>query len=134
MKSCVRLVVRFAMLGLVLFAVAAAAQKASKVPYDPSTEAKIKGEIEEVKEFECPVSGTLGFHIVLKAPDHTYTVHVAAAKFIKEYEITFAKGDQVVVVGSKVKLADGQEAILAREITRGQSTYAFRDKTGRPLW
>lgn len=110
------------------------AQKTPKVKYDPATEVKVGGVIEEVKNFECPVSGTMGFHIVLRSGDQSQMVHVAASKFIKDYEITFDKGDRIEVVGSKVTLESGEPAILAREITRGQSTYAFRDKQGRPLW
>ncbi len=110
------------------------AQKAPKVKYDPATEVKFSGVIEEFKNFECPVSGTMGFHIVLRVGDKPQLVHVAASKFIKDYEITFEKGDRIEVVGSKVTLESGEPAILAREITRGQSTYAFRDKQGRPLW
>jgi hypothetical protein len=123
------------MVGLALsLLVSAAAQKAPKVKYDPATETKITGVVEEVKEFECPASGTVGFHISLRSADRVVMVHVAATKFMKEYEIKFAKGDQIDVVGSKVTLPDGEEGILARDITRGQSTYAFRDKHGNPLW
>ena len=110
------------------------AQKAPKVKYDPANEVRLTGVIEEVKNFECPVSGTMGFHIVLRSGDQSQIVHVAASKFIKEYEITFEKGDRIEVVGSKATLEGGETAILAREITRGQSTYAFRDKDGKPLW
>jgi hypothetical protein len=117
-----------------LLVAAAAAQKAPKVKYDPATEVKVSGVIDDIKEFECPASGALGYHITLKSPDRVTVVHVAAAKFIKEYEISFAKGEQIQVVGSKVRLPDGEEGVLAREITRGQSTYAFRDKQGNPLW
>lgn len=107
---------------------------APKVQYDPATEVTVKGDIEDVKEFECPVSGTVGFHITLKTADQTYVVHVASARFIKEYEISFVKGDQITVVGSKVKLGSGEEAILAKQIANGQSIFSFRDKNGNPLW
>ncbi len=110
------------------------AQKAPRVKYDPATEVRFSGVIEEVKNFECPVSGTMGFHIVLRSGDQPQVVHVAATKFLKDYEITFEKGDRIEVLGSKVTLESGETAILAREIKRGQNTYAFRDKQGNPLW
>lgn len=110
------------------------AQKNPKVPYDPATEAKISGTIEEVKEFQCPVSGTVGYHIALRTGDGIVMVHVASSKFMKDYEIAFDKGQHIDVVGSKVRLESGEDAVLAREITRGQSTFAFRDKKGNPLW
>ncbi len=122
------------LLAVLILPAASLAQKVPKVKYDPATETKISGTIEEVKEFQCPVSGALGYHLVLKTGGQPDVVHVAASKFMKEYEITFAKGDQVQVVGVKVKLESGEDAILAREIVRGQSTFTFRDKAGKPLW
>ena len=117
-----------------LLTLAVASQKAPRVKYDPSTQTTISGVIEEVKEFQCPVSGTLGYHLVLKSHDQLVTVHVAASKFLRDYEISFAKGDQIEVLGSKVTLESGEQAVLAKEIKRGQNTYAFRDKDGNPLW
>lgn len=110
------------------------AEKPPKVKYDPATEARISGTIEEVQEFECPVSGTIGYHLTLRGGGGVAMVHVAASKFMKDYEITFAKGDRIDVLGSRVKLQNGEDAVLAREIVRGQNTYAFRDKQGNPLW
>jgi len=124
----------FATLAVVLWGSAWATEKRPKVKYDPATETKISGTIEEVKEFECPVSGTIGYHLVLKTGAGALTVHVAASKFMKEYDILFEKGQHIEVVGSKVKLEGGEDAILAREIVRGQNTFAFRDKQGNPLW
>lgn len=133
MLRSLRCVFIIALVGALLLSVALA-EKAPKVKYDPATETKISGTIEDVKEFQCPVSGTVGFHIALKTGDGIVLVHVAASKFMKDYEITFEKGQHIDVVGSKVKLENGEDAVLAREIVRGQSTYAFRDKQGNPLW
>ena len=116
-----------------LLTLASAAQK-PRVKYDPAAEATVSGVIEEIKEFQCPVSGTMGYHLVLKSGDQLVMVHVAASKFLRDYEISFAKGEQVEVIGAKTKLDNGEEGILAREVRRGQNTYAFRDKAGQPLW
>ncbi len=110
------------------------AQKNPQIKYDLATETKFSGTIEEVKEFPCPVSGAVGYHLALKTGDGVVMVHVAASKFMKEYDIAFQTGQHVDVVGSRVRLENGEEAVLAREIVRGQSTYAFRDKQGNPLW
>jgi hypothetical protein len=37
------------------------------------------------------------------------------------------------VVGSTVTY-EGHEAMIAREITRGDQTFAFREPGGKPLW
>lgn len=131
-----RLPVHRGFLGILLAALLGATAPAQKpaVKYDPAAETKFSGVIEEVKEFHCPVSGTLGYHLVVRSSEQLTVVHVAASKFLRDYEITFAKGEQVEVTGSKVRLDGGEEGILARQIKRGQNTYTFRDKDGRPLW
>lgn len=101
--------------------------------YNVATEVTLKGVVQDVQEFQCPVSGGLGAHLLVKAQDKTILVHLARSKFLKEYEFSFAKGDEVEVLGSKVKMGE-EEVILAREITRGQNTFKFRDKKGNPLW
>jgi len=102
--------------------------------YDPATEAVFKGTVQEVKDHECPVSGTVGSHVMLKLDEtKTIEVHLAPVKFVKMYELTFAPGDQLEVTGSKIML-DGVETIYAREVKRGNDTYTFRDKNGNPVW
>jgi len=117
---------------------AAAAQKFApgvSVPkYDPAAEATFKGMVEEVRDRQCPVSGGMGSHLILRlSADKTIEVHLASTKFVKTYELVFNKGDEVTVVGTKVQF-EGVETIFAREITRGSETLVFRDKDGTPIW
>ena len=111
------------------------AQNTPQVPkYDFATESTFKGTIVSVSERVCPVSGGMGFHFVMKWQEGTtIEVHVATSKFIKDYEVTLHPGDQVEVVGSRVKF-EGVDTIFAREITRGSETFMFRDKTGKVAW
>jgi len=106
--------------------------------YDLPNEAKIKGVVEEVKELSrCPVTDGTDAHLMVKMPDKeskTVLVHLAPARFLKEYGVSFAKGDQIEIVGSKTKIAEEEEGILARKIERGNQTYTFRDDGGKPLW
>jgi DNA/RNA endonuclease YhcR with UshA esterase domain len=102
--------------------------------YDAANEVTIKGVVEEVKEFQCPISGALDGHITVKMDDgKTFLAHLASPKFLKEYDISFAKGDRVEVLGAKAKVGE-QEDILARKIERGNQNFLFRDKDGKPLW
>ena len=102
--------------------------------YDVANEVTIKGVVEGVKEFQCPVSGALDGHITVKTDDgKTFLVHLASPKFLKEYDISFAKGDRVEMLGAKAKVEE-QEDILARKIERGNQNFLFRDKDGKPLW
>jgi hypothetical protein len=102
--------------------------------YDPSKEATFKGTVEEVKDRQCPVSGGMGSHLILRlSSDKTIEVHLATTKFVKAYDLVFNKGDMVIVVGTKVQF-EGVETIFAREVTRGGETFVFRDKDGTPVW
>jgi DNA/RNA endonuclease YhcR with UshA esterase domain len=109
-------------------------QKETVPKYNPKTEATFKGTIIEVKDRQCPVSGGMGSHLSLKLTDgSTIEVHLASTKFVKAYELVFEKGDQVEVIGSKVQF-EGVDTIFAREVHRGQDTFLFRDKEGKPIW
>jgi hypothetical protein len=119
---------------LVLATVSFAAQTAAVPKYDPTKEAKFSGIVEEVRDRACPVSGAVGSHIVLKLKDgSTIEVHLATTKFVKAYDLVFAKGDQVEVTGTRV-VFEGVETIFAREVRRGDDTFEFRDREGKPIW
>jgi DNA/RNA endonuclease YhcR with UshA esterase domain len=109
--------------------------------YDPSTIATVKGTIQEVQEGMMQ-SGQMGHmgqmnhmgtHLALKADDKTYTVLVGPSSFVKEKNFTFGKGDQIEVTGSKVNY-DGSDALVAREIKKGDKVLTLRDEKGIPEW
>lgn len=112
-----------------------AAPTSEAVPkYNPATESVFKGTVADVNDRECPVSGGMGSHVVLKLEDgSTIEVHLASTKFVKSYDLVFNKGDQIEVTGSKVKF-EGVDTIFAREVKRGDDTFVFRDKDGKPVW
>jgi hypothetical protein len=47
--------------------------------------------------------------------------------------ISFSKGDEIAVTGSKVK-QEASDVILARELVKGADTLLFRDSKGHPVW
>ena len=114
---------------------AAASEQNAKVPkYDRAAETVFKGVVEEVKDRECPISGGMGAHLMLKLGEgQILEVHLATTKFVQNYELVFSKGDEIQVTGTKVKFED-KDAILAREIKKGNDIFVFRDKDGKPVW
>jgi DNA/RNA endonuclease YhcR with UshA esterase domain len=118
-------------------AVAAQQKPAAGEPvpkYDKSTEANFKGTVEEMKDRQCPVSGGMGSHLLLKQSDGTVIeVHLSLTKFVTQYELVFQKGDALEVTGVKVKF-QGVDTIFARKIKRGDDEFLFRDNDGKPLW
>ncbi|MGA7381687.1 MAG: hypothetical protein WBX03_12625 [Terriglobales bacterium] len=108
-----------------------AKQRAPK--YNVSTEVKVEGVVQEVQQFWCPINGDEGTHLMLRTDAGILQVHVAPRRFLDGNGVSFNKGDQVAVVGSTV-MYEGHEAMIARKITRGDQTFAFRQADGRPLW
>ena len=107
--------------------------RGSAVPnYDPATEATFKGTVEQVKEVDHAGYRGKGLHVTLKTADGTFDVHLGPASFVTK-EITVAAGDQLEVVGSKVK-SDGTESIIARTVKKGDKTATLRNSRGIPLW
>jgi hypothetical protein len=136
MKTWSALALILAMMAAVtpVFASQPSAPSAGVPKYDPATEAVFKGTVVEVRDRQCPVSGGMGSHVILKLENgSTIEVHLATTKFVQEYELVFAVGDQLEVTGSKV-VFEGVETIFAREVKRGNDVYVFRDKNGKPVW
>lgn len=101
--------------------------------YDPAKEVTVKGVVQEVQEFDCPVSeGELGSHLMLKTADGVVLVHLAPVRIMTGQKLTFAAGDQIEVIGAKVRVA-GKNGLIAREITRGNESLVFRDRNGKLL-
>lgn len=103
--------------------------------YDPATEIILKGTVEEVKQMEmgaCPMCSG-GTHLVLKADQETLEVHVAPSWFLKEKGFSFTKGDALEVTGSKVKFPE-RDALVAREIKKGDHILILRNPQGVPEW
>jgi hypothetical protein len=59
-------------------------------------------------------------------------IHLAPARVMRSQKFTFSPGDQIEVLGSKMKIR-GKESIIAREVTRGNESFFIRDHEGKLL-
>lgn len=100
--------------------------------YDPKTEVTVKGTIQDVQE-QAGRRGWMGTHLVLTTDAGTLPVHVGPSAYIAKHQFSFAKGDAIEVLGSKVTIA-GTETLLAREITKQGKTLVLRNAQGIPQW
>lgn len=118
----------------VLFAGTAFAQGRQRARgiYDPSTETTLKGTVKKVSQV-VGYRGWNGTHLALLAGDHTYDVHLGPSSYLSKIGLKLSTGDQIEVIGSKVKL-NGAEAVLAREIKKGGKDFTLRDSQGFPRW
>lgn len=101
--------------------------------YNRASEITVQGTVQEVQEFHCPVSGDLGTHLIVQTANGPIQVHVAPGRFLRGNGFSFAKGDQVEVVGSQFNYK-GADTLIARKISRGNETFAFRKPSGKPVW
>jgi hypothetical protein len=100
--------------------------------YDPQTESKAKGVVDDVKVLDFGPRKDF-IQLTLKDESETLVVYVCPKPFEEEMGITFVKGEQISFTGSKVKEQESQ-VILAREIVKGTDTWTLRDAKGSPVW
>lgn len=100
--------------------------------YNAQTETKTKGVVDEVKVLELGTRKDF-VELVVKNGDDKLPIYLCPKPFEDEMGITFAKGDEIAVTGSKVK-QDEAEIILAREVIKGTDTLMLRDDKGNAVW
>ncbi len=104
---------------------------APKAPeYDPTAEVTIVGTIEDFHESKMRGDHP-GLHLIVKTETESVEVHACPVRFMKELDFALEKGDAVKVIGSR---PGGTGVVVAREITKGQTSLILRDKTGAPVW
>jgi len=110
------------------------AQKASSPPtapkYDLQTEVKIKGVVLELKTAEKTKDL---LHMMVKSGEETIDVSLCPKSYLDEMGTTFAKGDEIALTGSKVKV-DEANLVLAREVNKGEEMLMLRDGKGVTVW
>ena len=119
-------------LAIASLATVAQAQNGSR-NYNPATETTMTGTVDSIKTLPSQGRGGGGLHLILAAANGPIEVHVGPVAFVSSKNMTFAKGDAVTVLGSKVAMA-GQDVLIAREITKGNQVLTLRDAAGIPLW
>jgi hypothetical protein len=121
----------FALLGT-LPLVAQKPQEARPPKYDVHTETKMKGTVEEMK---LPPKGSEKevAHLLLKTGTDTLDVYLCPKSFLDDMGVSFSKGDEISLTGSKVRQGEA-DLVLAREVVKGTDTLVLRDGKGNPIW
>jgi len=86
------------------------------------------------------VSAQIAGHCPLAAKERrrhcgadTIDVYLCPGSFLDDMGVSFKKGDEIALTGSKVK-QDAADLILAREVVKGTETLVLRDDKGKPIW
>jgi len=122
---------------LLLCAIPAISQKAQpadhKLPtYDLLTETKTTGVVDEINVLTFGTRKDFT-ELIVKSGDDKVHIYLCPKPFEVEMGISFSKGDEVAVTGSKVK-QETTDVILARQLVKGTDTLLFRDDKGKPVW
>ena len=105
--------------------------------YDSATAVDMMTVVADLRE--VPRGSLLtGSHLIVRPESaretsETIDVYLGPAAYLKDFEVTYAKGDRVQVIGSKVKYG-GASIILARQVRRDSTTIYLRDEHGTPYW
>jgi len=100
--------------------------------YDLKAEVTLQVTVTEIRRIEGPGEQS-GVHLMVKSGSGTLEVDLGPQWFLTERKYTFAVGDALSVTGARIKRNSG-DALIAREVRRGEQTMQFRDAKGFPLW
>ena len=105
--------------------------KGTEPVYNPASLIDGSAVVREVREVrEGPLDG---LQLVVKLGRDTVAVYLGPVEFLKTCEMTFEKGDQIQLAGSRVKFG-GATIILAQKVRRGGVSLTLRDVRGEPNW
>ena len=101
--------------------------------YNPKTVEIIKGDVVSVDKITPNRGMHYGIHITVKTAKETISVHLGPGWFIENQDIRVKVNDRVKVKGSRITF-QGEPAIIAAEITKGDAVLKLRDENGIPVW
>jgi hypothetical protein len=144
--------VGLAAIGVMSFAVADAAQRPGYgwhhdwehwgPMYGTRTEIRVTGTVEAVNTVSGPDDGGCcgvggGTHVALKTTTESIDAHLGPTTWLRELGVNLTAGDVVEIVGWRVTMR-GTPVLVAREITKGATTWTLRTSQGRwgpgPCW
>jgi len=70
---------------------------------------------------------------MVRAEGGVMEVLLGPAWFVTSKGMDFAKGDNIIVTGSKLTM-NNQEVVVAREVKKADKILTLRDAKGFPLW
>ena len=74
-----------------------------------------------------------GVHLQLQTTNEVIPIHVGPSWYLENQEIEIKPNDTLKIVGSRI-IFDGKPAIIAAQITKGETTVKLRDENGFPMW
>ncbi len=101
--------------------------------YDPKTVETIRGEVVRVEKITPLRTMSFGIHLVVKTEKEKISVHLGPVWFIENQDIKIELKDKIEVKGSRI-IFQGNPAIIAAEVKKGEYILKLRNKSGFPAW
>ncbi len=101
--------------------------------FDPKTVETISGEVVSVDKI-TPMKGMYyGVHLMVKTEKATISVHLGPGWYIENQDVKIEPKDKIEITGSRVTF-EGNPAIIAAEVKKGDESLKLRDEKGFPAW
>jgi len=102
--------------------------------YDPKTVETLSGEVVSVDETPSMRGmSSYGVHLLLKTEKEAISVHLGPGWFIENQDIPIAPDDKIEMKGSRITF-EGEPALIAAEVVKGNEVLKLRDDNGFPVW
>ncbi len=101
--------------------------------YDVNKIETLNGKVVSVDAYTSRRVISQGVHLLVDTGKETVEVLLAPSWYLENRDLVIAPEDKIVITGSRIDL-DGEPAIVAREIRKGNTTLVLRDENGFPLW
>lgn len=101
--------------------------------YDPKITETVSGEVVKIERI-TPMRGmSSGVHVVLKTDKGDLSVHLGPQWYLENQDVKIESKDKLEVTGSRV-VVQGQPALIAAEVKKGDEVLKLRDASGFPMW
>jgi hypothetical protein len=101
--------------------------------YDPKTVETVTGEVVKVDRI-VPLRGMSGgVHLVVKTDKGDVSVHLGPQWYLENQDVKIEPKDRVEITGSRVSV-QGQAALIAARVRKGDQVLELRDAAGVPMW
>jgi len=101
--------------------------------YDPKNVETIKGEVVSVEKGPSPGGKGYGVHLTLKTEKGTLSVEVGPGWYVEKQPVKIEAKEILEIKGSRVA-SQGEPAIIAAEMRKGDQILKLRDENGIPAW
>ena len=101
--------------------------------YDVNTVVTLAGKISRIDQLPGRMQGMVGVHAILENETEAVEVHLGPYMYLSKQTLQLKEGEGVEVTGSRI-MHEGEPALLAREVRRGNEVLILRDEEGRPAW